>query len=102
MNRFFARFASAGCCSCLDDSQDLPRLVSASCSDAFPQDSIIHSAEVTTSVQGIDDMANNVELSPLLIDDSQLAELPPTFVRAVDHDQLRDEEFIYVVHLKAT
>lgn len=44
----------------------------------------------------------NPDVSPLLVDDKELAKLPPTYVLTVDHDRLRDEGFIYAGRLKAT
>lgn len=41
------------------------------------------------------------DVSPLLVEDDQLAKLPPTYVLTVDHDRLRDEGFIYAGRLKA-
>ncbi len=41
------------------------------------------------------------DVSPLLVDDKELAKLPPTYVLTVDHDRLRDEGFIYAGRLKA-
>jgi acetyl esterase/lipase len=40
------------------------------------------------------------EASPLLVEDKQLAKLPPTYVLSVGHDRLRDEAFIYEGRLK--
>lgn len=42
------------------------------------------------------------DVSPLLVDDKELAKLPPTYILTVDHDQLRDEDFIYAGRLKAS
>jgi len=42
----------------------------------------------------------NPEVSPLLVEDEQLAKLPPTYLLSVDHDRLRDEAFIYEGRLK--
>ena len=41
------------------------------------------------------------EISPLLVEDSQLRALPPTYVLTVGHDRLRDEGFIYVNRLRS-
>ncbi|CAF0762952.1 unnamed protein product [Rotaria sordida] len=40
------------------------------------------------------------EISPLLVEDEQLAKLPPTYILSVGHDRLRDEAFIYEGRLK--
>ena len=40
------------------------------------------------------------EISPLLVEDNQLAKLPPTYVLSVGHDRLRDEAFIYAARVK--
>ncbi|CAF3752151.1 unnamed protein product [Rotaria sp. Silwood1] len=40
------------------------------------------------------------EISPLLVEDEQLAKLPPTYILTVGHDRLRDESFIYAGRLK--
>ncbi|CAF2570311.1 unnamed protein product [Rotaria sp. Silwood2] len=40
------------------------------------------------------------EISPLLVEDEQLAKLPPTYILSVGHDRLRDESFIYEGRLK--
>lgn len=40
------------------------------------------------------------EVSPLLVEDKQLAKLPPTYILTVGHDRLRDEAFIYEGRLK--
>ena len=42
----------------------------------------------------------NPEVSPLLVEDKQLAKLCPTYVLTVGHDRLRDESFIYAARLK--
>jgi acetyl esterase/lipase len=42
----------------------------------------------------------NSEVSPLLVEDQQLAKLPPTYILSVGHDRLRDEAFIYEGRLK--
>jgi acetyl esterase/lipase len=44
--------------------------------------------------------ALNPEVSPLLVEDEQLAKLPSTYLLSVDHDRLRDEAFIYEGRLK--
>jgi acetyl esterase/lipase len=41
------------------------------------------------------------DISPLLIEEEELAKLPPTYILTVDHDRLRDEGFIYAGRLKA-
>jgi acetyl esterase/lipase len=40
------------------------------------------------------------EISPLLVEDEQLAKLPSTYILTVGHDSLRDEAFIYEGRLK--
>jgi acetyl esterase/lipase len=40
------------------------------------------------------------EISPLLVEDKQLAKLPPTYILSVGHDRLRDEAFIYEGRLR--
>ncbi|CAF5152146.1 unnamed protein product, partial [Rotaria magnacalcarata] len=40
------------------------------------------------------------EISPLLVNDAQLAKSVPTYVLTVGHDRLRDEGFIYAGRLK--
>ena len=40
------------------------------------------------------------EISPLLVEDSELTRLPPTYVLTVGHDRLRDEGLIYVARLR--
>ncbi len=40
------------------------------------------------------------EISPLLVEDDQLAKLPPTYILSVGHDRLRDEAFIYEGRLR--
>jgi acetyl esterase/lipase len=40
------------------------------------------------------------EVSPLLVEDKQLAKLPSTYILSVDHDRLRDDAFIYEGRLK--
>lgn len=42
----------------------------------------------------------NPEVSPLLVDDENLAKLPSTYLLTVGHDRLRDETFIYEARLK--
>jgi acetyl esterase/lipase len=42
------------------------------------------------------------DVSPLLVDNKQLAKLPSTYVLTVDHDRLRDEGLIYAARLKAS
>jgi len=42
----------------------------------------------------------NPEVSPLLVEDKQLAKLPTTYILSVDRDRLRDEAFIYEGRLK--
>jgi len=42
----------------------------------------------------------NPEVSPLLVEDNQLAKLPLTYILSVGHDRLRDEAFIYGGRLK--
>ena len=42
------------------------------------------------------------EISPLLVEDDQLAKLPSTYILSVGHDSLRDEAFIYEARLKRT
>jgi acetyl esterase/lipase len=44
--------------------------------------------------------ALNPEVSPLLVEDKQLAKLPSTYILSVGHDSLRDEAFIYEGRLK--
>jgi arylacetamide deacetylase-like 2 len=44
--------------------------------------------------------ALNPEVSPLLVEDEQLAKLPPTYILSVGEDRLRDEAFIYGGRLK--
>ena len=45
-------------------------------------------------------MALHPEISPLLVEDNQLARLPPTYMLTVGHDRLRDEGFIYAKRLE--
>ena len=40
------------------------------------------------------------EISPLLVEDNELARLPRTYVLTVGHDRLRDEGLIYVERLR--
>jgi len=40
------------------------------------------------------------EISPLLVEDEQLAKLPSTYILTVGHDRLRDEAFIYGERLR--
>jgi len=40
------------------------------------------------------------EISPLLVEDNELAKLPSTYILSVGHDSLRDEAFIYEARLK--
>lgn len=40
------------------------------------------------------------EVSPLLVEDEQLAKLPTTYILTAGHDRLRDEGFIYQERLK--
>jgi len=42
----------------------------------------------------------NPEISPLLVEDEQLAKLPLTYIISVECDRLRDETFIYEGRLK--
>jgi len=42
----------------------------------------------------------NPDVSPLLVEDEQLAKLPSTYILSVDHDRLRDDAFIYEGRLK--
>lgn len=42
----------------------------------------------------------NPEVSPLLVEDEQLAKLPLTYLISVDHDRFRDEIFIYEGRLR--
>ena len=44
--------------------------------------------------------ALNPEVSPLLVEDKQLEQLPSTYLLSVDHDRLRDQAFIYEGRLK--
>jgi acetyl esterase/lipase len=46
-------------------------------------------------------VALNQDVSPLLIEDEELAKLPSTYVLTVDYDRLRDEGFIYAGRLRA-
>ena len=45
-------------------------------------------------------LALSPEISPLLVDDVQLAKLPQTYILSVGHDRLRDESFIYEGRLR--
>ncbi|CAF0923712.1 unnamed protein product [Didymodactylos carnosus] len=40
------------------------------------------------------------DISPLLVDDTRLKKLPPTYMLSVNHDRLRDENFIYAKRLE--
>ena len=40
------------------------------------------------------------EISPLVVEDSELAKLPSTYISTVGHDHLRDDGFIYEGRLK--
>ncbi|CAF0724413.1 unnamed protein product [Adineta ricciae] len=42
------------------------------------------------------------DVSPLLVDNEQLAKLPSTYIITVGHDRLRDEGFIYARRVKRT
>ncbi|CAF1407596.1 unnamed protein product [Adineta ricciae] len=67
----------------------------------------VYKEPITDQMEGNAELIGNAKLvlhrdiSPLLVDDSDLAKLPPTYVLTVDHDRLRDEGFIYAGRLKA-
>ncbi|UJR23979.1 hypothetical protein I4U23_026945 [Adineta vaga] len=67
----------------------------------------IYKEPITDQMEGNPELIKNAELvlqrdiSPLLVDNKDLAKLPPTYVLTVDHDRLRDEGFIYAGRLKA-
>lgn len=42
----------------------------------------------------------NPDVSPLLVEDDQLAKLPSTYILSVGHDRLRDDAYIYEGRLK--
>ena len=68
----------------------------------------IYKQPVTDQLEGNPQLIENAkqllhpDMSPLLVDDSELAKLPPTYILTVDHDRLRDEAFIYAGRLKAS
>ena len=67
----------------------------------------VYKEPVTDKMNGNTELIENAkevlhpDVSPLLVDDKELAKLPPTYVLTVDHDRLRDEGFIYAGRLKA-
>jgi acetyl esterase/lipase len=68
----------------------------------------IYKQPVTDHIDGNAELIGNAkqvlhrDVSPLLVDDKELAKLPPTYVLTVDHDRLRDEGFIYAARVKAS
>ena len=68
----------------------------------------IHKASTSEDVEGDPELvyglqqALNPDASPLLVDNEQLAKLPPTYLLTVEHDALRDEALIYGARLKAS
>jgi len=67
----------------------------------------VYKQPITDEIDGNSKLIENAkgvlhrDVSPLLVDDKELAKLPPTYVLTVDHDRLRDEGFIYAARLKA-
>jgi acetyl esterase/lipase len=68
----------------------------------------VYKTPITDKMDGNIELIENAkgllhpDVSPLLVDDTELAKLPPTYVLTVDHDRLRDEGFIYARRLKAS
>ncbi|CAF3721686.1 unnamed protein product, partial [Adineta steineri] len=68
----------------------------------------IYKKPITDEIDGNNELIKNSEqlldrkLSPLLVDNKELAKLPSTYILTVDHDRLRDEGFIYAERLKAS
>ncbi|CAF1121010.1 unnamed protein product [Adineta steineri] len=68
----------------------------------------IYKQPITDAIDGNNELIQNSEqlldrkLSPLLVDNKELAKLPTTYILTVDHDRLRDEGFIYAERLKAS
>ena len=68
----------------------------------------IYKEPVTDNIDGNPKLIENAkqllhrDVSPLLVDNNELAKLPPTYILTVDHDRLRDESFIYAARLKAS
>ena len=66
----------------------------------------VYKQPITDKIEGDPDLieraknALNPEISPLLVEDKQLAKLPSTYISSVGHDRLRDEDFIYAGRLK--
>ena len=68
----------------------------------------IYKAPTTDDVEGDSELVHTYQqalhpdASPLLVDNAQLAKLPPTYLLTVEHDTLRDEALIYGARLKAS
>ncbi len=68
----------------------------------------VYKAPITDQIEGNAELIENAkgilqpDVSPLLVENNQLAKLPSTYVLTVDHDRLRDEAFIYAGRLKAS
>ena len=66
----------------------------------------VYKEPLTDNIEGDPELVNNArqalhpDASPLLVDNEQLAKLPPTYVLTVEHDTLRDEALIYAARLK--
>jgi len=67
----------------------------------------VYKEPITDQIDGNPQLIENAkgvlhpDVSPLLVDDKDLAKLPPTYILTVDHDRLRDEGFIYAGRLTA-
>ncbi|CAF2957169.1 unnamed protein product [Rotaria sp. Silwood2] len=68
----------------------------------------VYKESITDNIDGNPKLIENAkqvlhpDVSPLLVDDDELAKLPSTYILTVDHDRLRDEGFIYAARLKAS
>ena len=68
----------------------------------------IHKTSMNENLEGDPDLVHHYQqaldpdASPLLVDNAQLAKLPPTYLLTVEHDALRDEALIYGARLKAS
>jgi arylacetamide deacetylase len=68
----------------------------------------VYKKPITDQINGNAELIENAkgvlhrDVSPLLVDNEELAKLSPTYILTVGHDRLRDEDFIYAARLKAS
>lgn len=66
----------------------------------------VYKEPITDNIDGDSQLIENAkqilnpDISPLLVENRDLAKLPSTYILTVDHDRLRDEGFIYAARLK--